>query len=527
LRGWLRSAEKLSHVLLALGPALEDATVADTAMSNAAILLEILQTAIEEQPQIPIWVVTRGGAAVEYGDDIDLSASCVDAMAKTARLEHPALSIHWVDLPSQPTEADIARLSQLIREGTREHALALRQGMLFAPRLVPLAKVSARDLQPWGLTPNGAFMVTGGYGGLGFRTVQWMTDRGAKCIVIVGRHEPSPEQREQISRWREHGIRIYDLVADISERRDVEKIFNCISGAGIDLRGIIQSAGTLDDGTILQQSSERLASVFAAKVHGSWLLHEFSRGLPLDFFVLFGSAASILGSPGQGNHAAANGFLDALSHFRHREGLQATTVAWGAWSSVGAATRVKDTGRAMRMGFNAVSPEKGIELLEQAISSRLPCVAVLPIDWKTYLGPGQPQRKWPFFAEFSATPVDRKSLAVRVGVLKSTLDAAPAETCLSVIKDHLRTQILDILHMDSHFALLDDRPLAELGLDSLMALELKNGLQQELEIALPANFFFEYPTLEMAATFVSAKLVVTRHVTPLESDSSDYEELAL
>jgi myxalamid-type polyketide synthase MxaB len=244
--------------------------------------------------------------------------------------------------------------------------------------------------------------------------------------------------------------------------------------------------------------------------------------------VLFGSAASVLGSSGQSNHAAANGFLDALSHFRQRQGLPSSTIAWGAWSSIGAATRVKDTGRAERLGFGMMSPEKGIELLEQAIVSGRPEVAALPIDWRVYLAPREAQSTWPFFEDFSAHELGDEPFGARPEKkLKPLLATSPAENRLSVIKEHLQARIGDVLHMGANFVLRDDQPLAELGLDSLMALELKNGLQKELELTLPTNFFFEYPTLEMAATFLSARLVVAPHGSRAGTDSSEYEELAL
>ena len=527
LRKCLLGPKKPSAILLELSQSSNDESVPDSALKSASAFLEVLKAAVDSgECRVPIWVVTRGAADVDEEDRINLSASIVNAMAKTARLEHPELSIHWVDIPSGPAEVDGLQLSQLFREGTKEHSLALRNGRLLAPRLIPLSSVASRDSKQWKLIPDAAYLITGAYGGLGFRTAEWMVARGAKCIVMVGRREPSPEIREKIARLREDGISIYDLTADVSQRIEVENIFKRISEIRMNLRGVVHAAGSLDDATLLQQSPERLAKVFAAKVQGSWLLHEFSRRYPLDFFVLFGSAASLLGSAGQANHAAANGFLDALSHLRQSEGLPSTTIAWGAWSSIGAAMRVKDTGRAARLGLGTISPEQGIELMEQAISSGRPEVAALPIDWQAYLARGQAQHNWPFFERFAATG-EVESFSAPADTLKSLLEASPAANRLSVIKEHLRARIVDVLHMDRSFTLREDQPFAELGLDSLMSLELKNGLQKELDVTLPQNFFFEYPTLSAAATFVSAKLVTAHSGIRPDTDSSEYEELAI
>src|ERR1700744_5506937 len=166
-------------------------------------------------------------------------------------------------------------------------------------------------------------------------------------------------------------------------------------------------------------------------------------------------------------------------------------------------------GRGARLGLSAFSPEKGIELLEQAISSGRSEVAALPVDWRAFLSQVQAGGS-AFFNEVVPAMSDSHAPSTPPAQLKSLLETAPAENRLSVIKQHLRAHIIDVLRLDSAFMLRDDQPLPELGLDSLMALELKNGLQKELDVTLPQNFFFEHPTLGAAATFVSARLVTVR-----------------
>ncbi len=516
-----------SSILLELGDATISSEIPDLSLDNAAAVLELLQAvSVARCDRSTIWLVTKGAAAVENEGPMNLPAAIADAMARTARLEHSELSIRWIDLPSKPEEKDWLRLGQLIREGTREPSIAIRQARLIVPRLVPLRTVASRNAEAYKLSPDAAYLVTGAYGGLGFRTVQWMAERGAKCIFMVGRREPLNELREQISKLKDGGVRIHTLVADVSERRDVETVFEQIAASGAELRGIVHAAGTVDDGTLLQQTREKFAKVFASKVKGSWLLDEFSRKYPLDFFVLFGSAASVLGSAGQSNHAAANGFLDALSLQREREGLPSTTIAWGPWSEIGAAAHLKDVGRAARLGLSTFSPEKGIELLEQAISSGRPEVAALPVDWRAFLDQLQAGGS-AFFEEVSPRASEDTPSSAPSDQLKSLLETTSAENRLSVIKQHMHARIADVLRLDSGSMLRDDQPLPELGLDSLMALELKNGLQKELGVTLTPNFFFEYPTLDLAAMYLNARLVVASDGARMQTDSSEYEELAL
>jgi microcystin synthetase protein McyG len=516
-----------SSILLELVEAAVSSEVPELTLANAAAVLELLQAvSVAGGDRSTIWLVTKGAATIEDEGSVNPASAIADAMARTARLEHSELSIRWVDLPSKPAEQDWLRLGQLIRQGTREPSIAIRQAKLVVPRLVPLSAVVSRGAKPCSFSPDAAYLVTGAYGGLGLRTVQWMAERGAKCIFMVGRREPSDEIREQISIQKDGGVRIHALVADISERGDVEKIFEQISESGAELRGIVHAAGTLDDGTLGQQTPEKFAKVFAPKVKGSSLLDEFSRRYSLDFFVLFGSAASVLGSGGQSNHAAANGFLDALSRQRQREGLPSTTIAWGPWAEIGAAAHLNDMGRAARLGLSAFSPEKGIELLEQAICSGRSEVAALPVDWRAFLGQVQAGGS-SFFEEVIPPASDTPHSSAPADQLKSLLETTPAENRLSVIKQYVRARIVDVLRLDSTFMIRDDQPLPELGLDSLMALELKNGLQKELGVTLTPNFFFEYPTLDLAAMYLNARLVGASEGVRMQPDSSEYEELAI
>jgi microcystin synthetase protein McyG len=532
LRQRLRADKKPSSILLELvdtpvNSEVPNPNVPERTLENAVVVLELLQAVAEERlDRATIWLITKGAAAIENDGPINLPSAIAVAIARTAHLEHPELSIRCVDLPSKPTERDWVRFGQLIREGTREPSLAIRQGMLVLPRLAALSSVSSRDTKPCKLMPDAAYLVTGAYGGLGLRTVQWMVERGATRIFMVGRNEPTKGIREQIAKLKDRGVRIHDLLADISERRDVEKIFEQIGESRAELRGIVHAAGTLDDSTLLQQTREKFATVFASKVSGSWLLDEFSRRHPVDFFVLFGSAASVLGSAGQINHAAANGFLDALSQQRHREGLPSITIAWGPWSDIGAAARMNDTGRAARLGLSALSPEKGIELLEQAMASGVAEVSAVAIDWQTYLALGHTSRDWPLFENF--LPAEKNEPFPEPTVtLNAQLANALPQNRLEIIKQYLRDRIVRALGLGPAFALRDDQPLAELGLDSLMALELKNGLQKESGLTLTPNFFFEFPTLDSAAMYLNARLVSDSHGARLQPDSPEYEELAI
>ncbi|MGE3806859.1 MAG: SDR family NAD(P)-dependent oxidoreductase, partial [Gemmataceae bacterium] len=185
------------------------------------------------------------------------------------------------------------------------------------------------------LRQDSSYLITGGLGGLGLATAQRLIERGARHLVLLGRNPPSESAHEVIAGLEHAGAEVLVLQADVSVAADVAAALEQIARRLPPLHGVIHAAGVLDDGVLLNQTSERFARVLAAKVEGAWNLHRLTMDLPLDFFVLYSSMAALLGPAGQGNHAAANAFLDALAHHRRARGLPAQSINWGAWGEVG------------------------------------------------------------------------------------------------------------------------------------------------------------------------------------------------
>jgi NAD(P)-dependent dehydrogenase (short-subunit alcohol dehydrogenase family)/acyl carrier protein len=488
-------------------------------LQNATAVLALLQEIVDHGAERPdVWLVTHGAVACDGNDRPDIAASAVDGIAKVARLEHPDLRIYQADLPPDPTPGDFAQLAGLLLRGTAEHALAIRANGILVPRLVRYRDEERGQIS---IQPKGAYLVTGALGGLGLRTAEWLVERGAKELYLVGRRAPSAFAREQIDKFETAGARVHVVAADISRAQDIEKLSALIRENGSELRGIVHAAGVLDDGVITQQTPERFATVFAPKVVGGWLLHEFSLQHPLDFFAMFGSAAALLGLSGQSNYAAANAFLDGLANLRHHQGLPATCVAWGAWADIGMATRVKITQRSTVIGIGNISPDKGMKLQEQAILSGAPTLAVLPFDWKLFFAARTAHHDWPLLQKLAADSEGEKKAAPSTNLV-SLVDQAPSGGRLDAIRNYVSARLSSVLMLPPDYLLRDDQPFAELGLDSLMALELKNELQSSAGVSLPPTFLFEYPNLGQAAMYLDALIT-----GPRKSQSVDAEEIVL
>ena len=229
--------------------------------------------------------------------------------------------------------------------------------------------------------PDATYLIVGGLGGLGLKVACWMAERGARHLVLTGRSAREVDEIPILRHLEAHGVQLLIEAGDVSRREDVVRVLDRIDAQLPPLRGVIHSAGVLDDGWVEQQTWQRFVNVLGPKVLGAWNLHELTKDRPLDHFVVFSSLAGLCGSPGQTNYASANTFLDALCHERCRLGLPATSINWGAWSrSVRPPSTGPKTGLVAKTG--KISPTQGVESLEWVMGSRLTQVAVSPADWQ-------------------------------------------------------------------------------------------------------------------------------------------------
>lgn len=523
VRSCLRAYERPDAIVLLLPVYSNAEDVPAATLQTASTVLEFLKEVVDTPGGSPdVWLVTRGGLVCNPTDRPAPAASVVGAIAKVARLEHSDLRIFQADLPIESIATNLARLANLLRNGMREHTVALRVEETRIPRLVRFTRSGSHTRLH--VEPRGAYLVTGAFGGLGLRTAQWLVEAGARELYLAGRREPSNEVRAQVNKFEAAGVSVQLAIVDISKEEGIAELSTRISRSASPLRGILHAAGVVDDGLLVHQNPERLATVFAPKVAGGWLLHKFSMQHSLDFFVMFSSASTLLGLSGQSNYVAANAFLDSLAEMRHQQDLPATSVAWGAWSDIGMATRVKVTQRSKVIGIGNITPDRGMELLEEAILSGQPTLAALAFDWKLFLASRTAHHDWPLLEKL-AGEVQQVAATARSASLASLVEQASHGERLGVIRDYLKGRILKVLMLPPDQTLPEDQPFAELGLDSLMALELKNELQISAGAALPPTFLFAYPNLGVASTYLHA--VMARPIEAAKIEASGYEEIVL
>lgn len=357
---------------------------------------------------------------------------------------------------------------------------------------------------------NSSYLITGGLSGLGLLVAQWMVKHGARHLVLIGRSEPSQEAMQAMNGMVESGAQVVIARGDVANRNHLHDVFARFDHELPPLRGVIHAAGALDDGVLLHQNRERFQTVFAPKVAGSWHLHTLTRNLPLDFFVMFSSAVSLLGSAGQGNHVAACAFQDALAYYRRSMSLPALSIDWGPWAEVGAATRGTIGKRLQWKGVQPMSPDQGLGMLKNLLFGNRARVASLTADWRQY-SESLPRE---FTSAFLADLVEKRKTApvpanVKTEPHKSVLEdlnQAPAGKRKQLLIEYVRGRAMKVLGLEPTQPLDLKQPLSDLGLDSLMAVELRSLFGTELGHSLPSTLVFDYPTVAAIADYLAEKV---------------------
>lgn len=349
-----------------------------------------------------------------------------------------------------------------------------------------------------GFHPNATYLITGGLGDLGLLTARWLVDQGARYLDLVGRSAPSAAAAATIAELEEDGVTVLVAQADVAQPEQVRQVLAKVAETMPPLRGIVHAAGLLDDGVLLCQDWSRFTAVMAPKIEGAWALHELTHSQPLDFFVMFSSTASLLGAPGQGNYAAANSFLDALAHYRRAQGLPATSINWSGWGEIGLAARHQAEGRMAVQSITPIPPPQGLLALERTLRQDIPQVGVIPVDWLA-LSESFVHGSPPFLSLLINEARSRRGgrqPATGEPTLLHQLTATPSQNRQRVLVDFMREQAGKVLGLEAAFHLDPKRPLNELGLDSLSAIELRNTLGRALGRTLPATLLFDYPAID-------------------------------
>lgn len=446
----------------------------------------------EDLPQagVKLWLITQGALDVAGLQTDPLQAAC-QGLGRVAALEYPEIWGGMADLDPLLSAETVSQLLAFMAEPGDERESVIRGEELFVSRLERVA--SDKGSRPIAFRNDATYLITGGTGALGLVLAESLVAAGVRHLCLTGRSEPIGEKSGRIAFLASRGATVTFKRADAASFNDLERLFTTMGTSMPPLAGIFHLAGELDDAPLAALDTARLQRSLAAKASGAWHLHRLSSGLKLDHFVLFSSAASLLGNRGQGAYAAANAFLDGLARLRRNQGLPALSIAWGPLSGGGMAESSDRVRRMVeRQGFGYIPSVSLFPVLEQLMCSDLACAAAIQCDWNIYQeASGRP-------GAFLSRLVQRAQRHVaqaddRAAILRELQDALP-DRRTALLTGHLRQRAAEVIGLSAE-RLDTGSPLVEQGLDSLMAVDLRNGIVKDFGVNLTVATMFNIPTL--------------------------------
>ncbi|MEY9969375.1 acyl transferase domain-containing protein/acyl carrier protein, partial [Streptacidiphilus sp. MAP12-16] len=439
-------------------------------------------------------VVTRGAIATRAGEDVtDLASAAVWGLVRSAQSENPG-RIVLVDLDTQDEES-VRLLPAAVASG--EPQIALREGGAHAARLarVPVSAGTA----PVVLNPDGTVLVTGATGALGTLFARHLvTEHGARRLLLASRRGAEAEgAAELVASLTQLGAEVTLAACDVADRNALAALLDAVP-AEHPLTAVVHTAGVLDDGVISSLTPERIDGVLRPKVDAAWHLHELTRDLDLSAFVLFSSAAGLFGAAGQGNYAAANGFLDALAQHRRAQGLTATSLAWGLWAGGMAGTLDHaDVQRMTRGGVAPLTPELGLALFDAATAQDTAVLVPIRLDLAGLRAQARAGLLPGLLRGLVRTPArraaDAGASAAGSSLLQRLLGLTEADQQRELL-ELVRSQVALVLGHAGPHAVDPGKAFRETGFDSLTSVELRNRLNAATGVRLPATLVFDYPT---------------------------------
>ncbi|MBN0049282.1 SDR family NAD(P)-dependent oxidoreductase, partial [Streptomyces actuosus] len=490
------------------GVALVTPSTAADAVQLCGTVAALLQACGDAGVGGRVWVLTRGAVSVGRSDGApDPVQGAVWGLGRVAALEYPDRWGGLVDLPDILDRRSVQRLASVLAgDAGDEDQIAIRPSGAFGRRLERVPGNGGET----GWRPRGTVLITGGTGALGARVARWAATEGAGHLVLVSRRGiealGAAELRDELVAA---GAGVSVVACDVTERSAVEELL-----AEFPPDAVVHTAGVLDDGVIEALSPERFAGVLRTKALAAQHLDELTRDRDLDAFVLFSSFAGSIGAAGQGNYAAANAFLDALAERRRAEGLPATSIAWGPWADGGMADDTDATARMRRGGVLPLTGEAALDVLARAAAYPTPVVADL--HWVDFAPAFTTTRPSPLIAslpdaravlEGIRTSAERLGHDDGAGLLRRLTGRTPAEQD-RVLLETVQSCAAAVLGYPNPESVIAERAFRDLGIDSLTAVELRNGLVPLTGISdLAATVVFDYPTPVALARYLRERLL--------------------
>ncbi len=469
------------------------------ALNHVAVCYRALK---KQANRVPLWLVTENAQAVSESDAVSgwLSAAAW-GIGRVIALEQPELFAGLIDLSDSGAD-QLKTLADIVAAAPAGRQIAIRAKGNYVAKLTqcPLPASSVK------IDPQGDYVVTGGLGGLGLAVAQWLVANKAGRVWLLSRSAAKEEALRKIEQLRQQGGDVRCLQADIADSRAVASVMAQIEQQGGRLKGVVHAAGVLQDGRLENLNAEAFKQVLSAKVQGGWLLHQATKDLQLDFFVLFSSAASVLGSIGQAAYAAANAAMDGLAYYRKTLNLPALTINWGAWAEVGMAAGLStvDQQRMQSSGVMAIKPEAAQALLAQAIAGNTAQQIIMDINWPVFkqaLSSAATKSLWQAMDEGEPEAIGPINAPVAIDFVQK-MHELNEQDAYQFAQTQVEQALKQVLYLDADKPVDSHQGFFDMGLDSITVVELRENLERRLACSLPATLLFDYANVADVSSYL-------------------------
>ncbi|HLF25326.1 MAG TPA: type I polyketide synthase [Anaerolineae bacterium] len=471
--------------------------------------LQLAQAIIERgATHTQLWLVTRHAQPTNHPTiqpsnpaALQLSASPLWGLGRVIALEQPEMWGGLIDLDIDSTpDRDAATLIAEVTQPDGEDQIAWRGSQRYVARL---ARSRAATLKPAIIRSDAAYLITGGLGGLGLKIAHRLAERGVGHIVLIGRSGlpgDSDPRLATIQSIEAAGAHVTVVAVDVTDRAAMATLIARFGRDLPPLRGIVHAAVAMTGWPIRSMPLDGLRAMLGPKVVGTRWLDELTRDVPLDFFVLFSSTTALWGSRNLGHYAAANTFLDAFAHVQRASGRRTLAINWGIWDEMRVASEA-DQQSFKQFGLNPMPSDEALEIMDNLLGSDLAQIAVAAVDWGILKPAYEARRARPFLALIDAPQRAAESKSAKTADAKPTrpellrqIESARAADRRAVVVAHVRAQVAKVLGLDA--ARIDDQQgLFEMGMDSLMSVELKSRLEAGVGQSLPSTLTFNYASV--------------------------------
>ena len=464
----------------------------------------------------PIWLITRGAQRVTEADTVSPAQSSLWGFGRAASLEHPRLWGGLADLSAGGADQWSRLIDQLVAAPAGEDQFALRDQAVYVPRLT--RRAGQPTATPPALRDDATYLVTGGLGAIGLEVAGYLAAHGARHLVLTSRRAPSDAAQQRIDAIREQsGCEVRAIAADVANPHDVARVLATVRAELPPLAGIVHAAGEISTTPLQALDDAEVDRVFAGKVWGAWNLSEATADLKLDFFLSTSSIAGVWGAGGQTAYSAANAFLDGLAWRQREQGVPGISVNFGPWLGAGMADEAARAELDKR-GVRPLSPADALAGMAELMASSGKGAShgvVARIDWASFLPLYQMAGKRSFFAQLQREVPESAAASTSSGTtqLVDQLTVAPAQQRKKLVVDYLRDVVAEVTRIDAA-EIRDESGFFDVGMDSLMAVELRRRVEQAVGKELPSTLAMDYPRLVDVADFLLGDVLSFGAPTP-------------